>query len=434
MKTVYALARQLQSSITRSFILCLLGIFAGAHTFAADLLVEPNGAAGTYATITAALSAAAAGDRILVYPVPGYAYNEALTLTKNVTIQSALQGQRFSLNGMVTVGNMVGSISGAIITPPAPYVAVYQNATSSTASIRIINCILNSAAAGSTTASIYLDHDTIDAKDGNWGVWISRGRVSGCVLNNLQGGIIIPKSGIVTNDTVMIVGNTLNMNHNTTPFGTNGFWLRNPNQFVFISNNYITYKVTDYEPTNQGSAILIDSLKSAPGIYNAIINNTYYGYIAVTFLGGEAADLSGITCKQPAGLLDIENNLFKFSFSIPKAFAGNLASFNSVIVNYNYSSTAATLGLGGTNQFNYSDSMAINAQGYPVVTGPAGNPNYAYLNPDLTTNTPGVFGGPYSLKNFQADFGQNAAVLFMQAPKVVLVNHPFNISADGFAR
>ena len=434
MKTVYHTGLSLQHSIKRNLVLLILAIFATTTIFANDLMVEPHGAGGAYTTITAAVNAAAAtGDRILVYPTGGYTYNENITVSKAVTIQSAYRGQRFSLHGTITFGNVISNLAGANITPATGMPAVVETGGTSTASIRVMNCILNGAVVSNTLSSLYLDHDTITPNNSAVAVSFSRGRVSGCVFNNTQSAIVIQKSGVVTGDTVIIVGNIINMDHNISAV-TNGVAGHNPNQFLYIANNFFSYNDAGIGTTPQGSVILVDTLKYTAGIYNAIVNNTYqgrnqgYSYMVAT-------ELQGITYTQPSGLLDIENNIFLFYRPNVYAFASAGYAATATLLQYNYSNTGNVSGVAGPNYFNFTNWSA-GPFNYPEVGDATlgGNPDNAYLNLDLTRNKPGVFGGSYSLQNFQSDFGSNAAVLFMQTPRVVLVNQSFNISGDGLAR
>ena len=436
MKTTSAILFKVQNFTIKNIILLMLCIFAGTGAFANDLMVEGHGVAGAYTTITAALAAAANGDRILVYSSPGTAYTENVTVSKSVTIQSAYQGQRFVLHGSITFGNVNASLIGANVTPVAPSWAIVEVTGTITATIRIMNCIVNGPVTSNAPALFCLDHDTINAPAAHWGVSLYRGRVTGCVLNNVQWGIQVLKSSVATNDTVMIVGNIINMDHNTSTT-TNGIYAGNTFQFLYIANNFITYNVTTDNPFPQGSAILIDSLKSAPNIYNAIINNTYLAKVQGVIAPNAGYELSGITYRQPAGLLDIENNLFYFAGNGAYAFQTQSGyAMSSTIIQYNFSNTGNVSGVTGTNYFNYGANMGIYSYGYPFVFNNAGtgNPDPAYYNTDLTINRPGVFGGSFNIYNFQGDYGINAAVLFMQAPRVVMSNQVFGISGDCLAR
>ena len=70
-------------------------------TSAADLYVRENGANGAYATVSAAITAATNGDRIIIKPkTANAAYVENITINKSLTFVSETNYQKYKLQGL----------------------------------------------------------------------------------------------------------------------------------------------------------------------------------------------------------------------------------------------------------------------------------------------------------------------------------------------
>jgi len=443
MKTTYFRITTLQNKaaafVTLSFFF-IQGIFANT------LYVESNGAGGAYTTITAAVNAAnpAGGDVIQVFPKNGSSYVENVLIEKNLTLMTAVQGQQFAVNGTIEVvnGGCSAVISDAIISNSAgTNYAILCSGGTCTTPTQVVNCTINGNVFCSNARYTFFDHDVFNPSiQGNsTGVELtfSRGRVTGCVFNNIGNNVIsIPPSSAVGNDTVSIVGNTINI---VATFGS-AIIAGNPHQYLFISNNLITVtggsQATPSEPF-----ILLDSLKVStanPPVYNYVLNNTMMNLTQGTFNYLPVGIQINGSNNTP---IDIENNIYYGLQSFGQMIASSVSNQN-LIFSYNFSNAPFSgtengliynsLSAIGNQFFNAALSLSTNGT---LLSGPAingGNPDYKYLNLNLTRNDAGCYGGSLSLANFTTT-SPGANVLYMWAPRVVMSNQSFSISADGLA-
>lgn len=90
--------------------IAIAGLFANLSS-AADLYVRENGANGAYSTVTAAITASANGDRIIIKPkAAGAAYIENLTINKSLTFVSETTYQKYKLQGTIVVTPLAGRV------------------------------------------------------------------------------------------------------------------------------------------------------------------------------------------------------------------------------------------------------------------------------------------------------------------------------------
>ena len=83
----------------------LFGVIASQQlAFATDRIVADGGQGGAFSTITQAITASVANDRILVYPKSGGSpYTENIVINKNIQILCAVEGKYFGVNGAVAI-------------------------------------------------------------------------------------------------------------------------------------------------------------------------------------------------------------------------------------------------------------------------------------------------------------------------------------------
>ncbi|MCX6897000.1 MAG: hypothetical protein NTZ16_16250 [Verrucomicrobia bacterium] len=384
-------------------ILTIIGVFLCSMTHAADLIVEETGFDGAYTTISAAISAASSGDRILVFPKAGgaaYVENPTITLS-NVQLLNAVEGLRFKVQGTISLG------IGCIVIGAEVVSGNITDAGGLNSNTRIINCKIVS---GNITASNYsktwVDNDSVIS--GTISIWY--GRISGCYIVATSGtGISL--NTITYADSSVIVGNHIIAMNGISFMGSFGYF--------DISNNFI-------ETTKDGIFISTSNWVTGPRFYCE--NNT----IKAT---GSTLEF-GIRVNNASSTINLRNTLIIASNSFTYAAYFCAWGFDAFRYNYyNGPGTAFSLSTIPTpdNTNIAASNSTINADGTLVAGSDAingGDPGAQYLDLDLTRNDAGCYGGSYSLSNFTTS-ETGARVLFMKAPRTLFSTHPIIISGEG---
>lgn len=411
-----------QSSIFPSLWM-FLAILTGMSARATDLVVAAGGAGGAYASLNAAIAAASAGDRIIVYPQSnGAAYSEtAITLTKSLQILSANEGAFYSIDAPsitiapTTAGSTItiigmrlltGSIASSIAAP-----------TGARCNVNILNDSL-------VQGGLNLNHDnynlTAAANYLNTGLTFRFGKIIGNYMNssiacNTDASVNNP------NDTVMIIGNRV---HYYSSANNGGIHWNNSSQFFAIQNNFVRL---DYPSNNVNFGIYTATAKNSTAGVNTVINNTVLKQTYSIYYG--------INLNTPAAATtEVLNNIVH----APIYWAGLALGTGNYSVHYNYVNGASFSGFtnDGTNLalLNTTINAATGAITTPLsncING--GTVDSAYADIDLTRNDAGCYGGSYTLDNFFPITANDwARVILVTAPRRVLVNGTINVKAIGF--
>jgi hypothetical protein len=384
------------------------------QSFAADLVVIDNGPAGTYGSITAAITAAANGDRILVTNKPSGGYwIENLSINKSLTFVSATDNERFRLQGSVSIlaannrevtliglEAFGGTVSGA------------NNTTSSRTVVNLLGCSFNFAG-----NAIDFDYPNYDLTVANCDLGTT-GDVTfryGKVLGNQLHKVLKRSSLISTNDLIQIIGNRCV-----------GMELYTDNGFLQVKNNFVKGNSTSTNTT-----IFVDELK--PGNHE-ISNNTID-------LGGNRY---GITLDQatPGATLLVFNNVILQSGSRSNDYGIYLFrnTGSSLITEYNYirtlnlsaalSHTLSATDATGTT-FNI-DADGRNAAGSAAING--GNPSINYYDLDLTRGDAGAYGGSFTLDNYFPLTTGSSRVYHVILERGIFQGYNLDVKALGFDR
>jgi hypothetical protein len=416
-------------------------VFFSSNLFAADLCVNEAGSGGCYSTITAALTAANDGDRILIQPKTGNApYVENLTINKSVQLLSNQEGVMWSLAGNITVTPAVGRTiaimhmqnTGGNIT------ASGHSPIGTRCKVNIMNCEL-------MNGNINFDYNYFDVNvisnvlsDGY--VALRYGNVIG---NNITAStytnmyyptpynhrilLYYSTDASATNDTLYIVGNILKIESTVSTY-YNNITINSNAQYFYISNNYLTKLSTYSDCYGIRFYIHKTSTVGTNCIYNNTINNpnqngsTFYPIQIVS---------------NTSGVFDIKNNI---SYTPNLGGGYNVYSFTAtptVGFSYNFGAPGTLSGIvnNGTNNLNSNSSInyttgQLNA-GSDGING--GYPDLTFYDLDLTVNDVGAYGGSFSLTNFHPITGA-ARVYFVKAPRTVLQSGTLNIKAESFDR
>lgn len=254
-------------------MLALVLVFSSNKLFSADLVVAPGGTGGSYATLGAAIAAASAGDRIIVYPQPNNgSYSEsALTITKSLQILSANEGAYYTIdapsititpstaNATITIIGMK-LLTGSIATGAASPAGARTNINLMNDSIKVGGLTISHDNYNLTAAANYIDN----------GVSFKYGKL----LGNVFASIVTVNNDASTNnvgDTTLIIGNRVNFYSGT--YNVGGINWNSTSQYFSIQNNFI---YATYPAVGANVGIIVSTSRSGTAATNVINNNTIY--------------------------------------------------------------------------------------------------------------------------------------------------------------
>lgn len=396
--------------ITLSIVLLCMFHFS----FALDRVVQENGPAGTFSTISTAIAASADGDRIIVHPKIGdNPYVEDLVINKSLEIVSATDGVRYKLQGNIEItalNNRLVTIIGAQLVLGN----IAGNTTGWRTNVNIMGCKLDGGNIDFnnqfyvTVVSNILENGSIN---------LSHGRIIGNQLNNERSLINIRNSNSITNDTMNIIGNIIPR-----------IWSQSSSDiFLNIQNNFIRRVLIN----NTEDAHSIRYSFSSSSIKLNIINNTILTPRSNVFIG--RARYLSLSARAA-----IKNNIIDATAlmgdNAPDVFMTgiNSSSFNFVsqvnLVDYPALSDTDT---------EFSGAIVDQTTGrllLPTAASNGADPSFEYYDLDLTRGDAGCYGGSYSLDNFFPITG-SSRVFWIDAPfGAVSGSGQIQVKAEGFDR
>lgn len=385
----------------------IAALFA-SMTSAADLYVRATGAGGAYTTVSAAITASANGDRIIIQPkTDGSAYIENLTINKSLTFVSETNYNRYFIRGTVSITPAAGrvvTISGLSSGNFTIYnVSVPTATTGGRTTLNLYNCYLNNVDATQANTTTNISGCTVSGY-----VFFSHGRATGNNVQSINAYNTSADSVLATTD-VEIIGNAAS-------FG--------------ITNQQTSYAFKMYN--NFASSMNVYNTK--PGTANEIVNNTIYqpngGDVAPIYITGNGSPGSG-------GNVAIMNNAISFMVAQTNACIQS-DGIATVTATYNVS-TNAFVTQGTITQSNNTGAvnMNFNNTAYTVTGGNvnAGNPAIPYTDLDLTRNDAGHYGGSNSWANyFPADNGGKPQVNYLVTPRAILSTTTLNVTGSAYSK
>jgi len=461
-----------------SILLFVLLLSVSLTSMATDRLVVENGLAPAYSSISAAVAAASAGDRIFIENRGGnIPWFENVTINKSLDIVAFVNDSIFICQGNWTISggstpinvniigmyNLAGSVtSSADATNPRDTIRllggallngqVNFNNNNYDLTVYGMKVIYNGAAANQE-AAVVLRHgrvvgDSIVTTDGASGIWAVT-------------------EATVTNDTAYITGNVIwqqdpsvseGAGYGAEFYGIGINWQSN-SEFFDIRNNLVYfYNKGLYTSTSRASGAAINKIYNNTVIwYN---NSQNYGYyFSPNGYGDGTYGWSGMIVETggSGSIIEVMNNIIAKTTANPATQYTQYGFFGipnggSVNVYYNYFSTTGTTAnqwvtayIGGTETVNTDNNGTTtlaafgggptvgNLTGNQVPTYPppttnlgwcttlgggGGNTGSMYDNLNLTTNTVGAYGGSYTLLNY---FPQNTG-----ATRSWMLYYPFN--------
>lgn len=373
---------------------------------AADLVVQEAGPVGTYASIGAAVTASTDGDRIIINnTVSGFPWTEDILINKSLSFLSAVDNQRFTVQGNYTIQHAPGrEITIIGMDNVAGSISSIGNGSTTRTIVNIMWCTLG-------LGGVNLNHNYFELSlascslSGN--VTFQYGKVIG---NYLAGNYIsLSTDALAGTDSVHIVGNS----------SIGGINCNTSSHYVYVSNNDIG---------GGTSCVSIGLLKVGTGT-NIIRNNSLKSFTYGIRIN------SGVS-----GRLLIYNNIIDDFSTAQYGILNQSVSLTNLIVSYNFLDASFDngwfVGLTNDGTNTISSSVGINGNGSSSWTGTidGGNPGTADYDLDLTRNDPGCFGGSYSHTNFFPIDGTSSKVFYLQMPSEILVGGSNSVTGHSFDR
>jgi hypothetical protein len=426
----------------KSIIICLFTCMA-SFSYAADLFVQEFGGGGTFSTISDAITASSNGDRILVQPKAGNAsFIESLTVNKAIQILTASNGNRFFLQGNITIATTLAAGSTVVIDGVNITIGGISQTTNSTNAVNvyIVNSVLQSGFIRfAQRFNVTVANNTVTGTTNTSAciVDICRGHILGNTVNAVEGGIRVQSDAINNTDTTYIVGNRVNLSTNFSNTFFQGINWGSSTSFCFIANNFVQQTNNNSIVLGTSSFPLINIGGIKPGtnsnernnilnntiVFNNTANNLNYTYI-------------GITSGNDPSIL-ILSNLIHFVSTLPL----NRAAFqigNQTPFSYNNASNTSTLNISvGTDPTNTTTAVTINTTTGCLTNNPdLGHPNAIFTDLDLTRNDWGACGGSFNATQnyFNTSTPGTAKVHLLLAPRRVLQGGTISIEAEGHDR
>jgi hypothetical protein len=386
--------------------IALLGLFTSIAS-AADLYVRDFGAGGSYSTISAAISAASDGDRIIIRPKSGgIPYLENLTVNKSLSFVSETNFTKYLIQGTISVTPAAGRVITFSNLNLTSSMTVTAATTGGRATLNVFNSTLGSDLnASQQNISLYASGNVLTG-----GIYLTHGR---CTANNCNI-IALGASGTETSpatDDVEIIANALN-------YGSDAINLNQRTYNFKVLNNFLT-----------SGYIYIAGIKNGGSneIRNNVVNSVSASYPIYVALS------TGNT-----GFISVLNNILNYSSSSVKVYNNNSA-LASVYAFYNMSSSSfSTSGVTSQSSNVGTANISVNTSTY-TVTGAnvnAGYPEDDYADVDLTRNDIGNYGGSNSWTNYwPTSVGNKPQVNYLNTPRRIFVGtSTMNASGAGHSK
>ncbi|WDO11913.1 hypothetical protein MH928_11290 [Flavobacterium sp. WW92] len=388
-------------------LIAIAGLFTSMAN-AADLYVRASGANGAYTTVSAAITAAANGDRIIIQPkTDGSAYIENLTINKSLTFVSETNYNKYFIRGTININPAAGRVVTISNLNSGSFTIYNVIATGPTTggrtTINLFNCNLNNVDTTQANTTTNMSGCTVGGY-----VFFSHGRMTGNRVQRMTAYNTSSDTSLAADD-VEIIGNSASS---------------------VIANQQTSYNFKFYNNFTSGFGVYA----TKAGGSNEIVNNTVYepngGDVAPIYITGNGNPGSG-------GNVAIMNNAISFVVAQTNTciYSDNIAT---VTASYNVSTNAFVVE-GTITQSNNTGSVNMNFDNtaYTVTGGNvnAGNPAVQYTDLDLTRNDAGHYGGSNSWANyFPADNGGRPQVNYFITPRTILSTSTLNVSGSAYSK
>lgn len=381
--------------------IAIAGLFTSL-TSAADLYVRENGASGAYSTITAAINAAANGDRIIIRPKANQgAYVENLNVNKSLTFVCETTYQKYILNGNITVAPLAGRVV-TIHNANAYNVTISGATTGGRTTLNIFNSYIIFFDAGQVNATANIGGCDVQNE-----AIFSHGKCTGNFLGSLF--VTHTEDTSLATDDVMVVANSIN--YGLTNYQRNY-------AFKFL-NNWLPQSSINVWGVKNGSTNEIN---------NNVVDTRNNG-------GGQFGECLTINLSAGnTGNINIYNNILAYGNDY---IIYNYNTNATVSAFYNMSSVAFIVNNVSSQGSNGIGDFSLNPNSYSVsgANVNAGSPAVEYTDLNLTRNDIGNMGGSNSWSNYwPADGGNRAQINYLNMPRTVQVGGTLNVTGSGFSK
>jgi hypothetical protein len=377
---------------------------------AADLYVRDLGAGGSYSTISAAITAANDGDRIIIRPKAGsLPFIENLTIDKSLSFVSEINFSKYILQGTITVTPAAGrviTINNLQISGNNT-ISVSADTTGGRTTLNLLNSTTAGVNAGVANTSLNMSGCT------SAGITMTHGRITGNKMTSININTPTIDTDPSTDD-IEIIANAFSVS------GT-AIYLNQKNYNFRILNNFAG---TGY----------ISVLAVKNGSTNEIINNV------ISSTNTSNANYS-IQVSSPAefnGLISILNNVFYYMGPTYGTFYPVTASGVSCYVYYNISNYSVTMPSITNSGDNNTASISLNTTTYTVngLTANTGSPEDDFADIDLSRNDRGNYGGSNSWTNYwPTAVGNKPQVNYLNTPRRIYTGTTeMNATGSGYSK
>lgn len=369
--------------------MAMAGLFTTMAS-AADLYVRDFGAGGAYPTISAAITAASNGDRIIIKPKSGgVPYLENLTIDKSLTFVCENNFAKYIVQGSISITPFAGRVVTIHNLSLTNNITLTDETIGGRTTVNVFNSAVNAVSASQPNSTLNVSGCVV-----NTIISLYHGRVTGNKCLQIE----VNNQAIDTNpaaDDIELIANAI------TTTGS-GIVMDQKNYAFKILNNFLT-----------SSAVSISSLKTGSNneIRNNVINNGSTSAIVINLASGGT------------GFISVLNNILTSSST-----SGNYAEIQnlggvataSVYAFYNMSASSfTTIGVTSAGNNIGNAAISINTGAY-LATGPnsnAGYPEDEYADIDLTRNDIGNFGGSDSWSNYWPAASNKPQVNYLNTPR-----------------
>jgi hypothetical protein len=387
--------------------MAIAGLFTSIAS-AADLYVRDLGAGGSYSTISAAITAASDGDRIIIRPkAASLPYIENLTIDKSVTLVSEINFSKYVLQGTITITPLAGRVVTLHNVSSNFALSVSAATTGGRTTLNVYNSLFSSITADKANTSLNMSGCTTST------VALSHGR---CTANTCQQ-FAVNGTALESNPTtedIEIIAN------NITSGGAG---------IVINQRNYAFRLLNNFLPSGNISVNLAKN-GSSNEIRNNVINYGTYSALYIDVATGNSATFMVLnnelaTSSTTGSYAEIHNN---------NTATATVYAFNNISA-----STFTTIGTIAASGNIGNVTLSINSSTYTVtgtgvVNGGAIDDEYADI--DLTRNDIGNFGGSDSWANYwPTAVGNKPQVNYLNTPRRIYTGTTeMNATGSGYSK
>lgn len=375
--------------------IALLGFFTSL-TSAADLYVRDFGAGGAYSTVSAAITAASDGDRIIIRPKSGgIPYLENLVVNKSLSFVSETNFAKYLIQGNISITPAAGRVITFSNLNLTSGITVTAATTGGRATVNVFNCAIGGDInTQQSNVSLYASGNTITSS-----IYFTHGRITGNSCFNIGLSTSATDSSPATDD-IEIIANVVSYSANAIDFNQKNYNFKVLNNF--LTNGYINISAVK----NGGSNEIRNN------VVNSTSGSTYYPIFISLSTGN-------------TGFISVLNNVLNYSYTSSSYKIYSASTLASVYAFYNMTSSSfVTTGVSSQSSNVSNASITVNTSTY-TVTGAnvnAGYPEDDYADIDLTRNDIGNYGGSNSWANYwPTSVGNKPQVNYLNTPRRIFV-------------